>query len=126
MKTKDYIKNFNLTNPSEDDLQRFLAKFIEEFKERLELTISVRKKSSLDTPFFIFQILVKESQDKWFSISSHKGGGPLPSKLWNKFYAMGIISVREKFYPKEHQEITERRLRRMNKEIVDKETAEKE
>lgn len=121
MKTKDYIKNFNLTDPSEDDLQRFLAKFIEEFGERLELTIQVRKKMSLDTPFAIFQILVKEAQDKWNSISSHKGGGPLPSKLWDKFYATGIIPVRVKFYPKEHQEITEKRLRRMNKETAEKE-----
>lgn len=113
MKTKNYIAHFNLANPTEDDLQAFLSKFIEEFKERLELTISVRKKSSLETPFSIFRILVKESQDKWDSISSHKGNGPLPSKLWDKFYALCIIPTREKYYPKEHKEITERRLKRM-------------
>lgn len=113
MKTKDYIANFNLDNPTRSDLQAFLSKFTEEFKERLELTISVRKKSSLETPFSIFRILVKESQDKWYSISSHKGNGPLPSTLWDKFYATCIIPTREKYYPKEHREITERRLKKM-------------
>lgn len=115
MKTKTYIQEFNLLNPSEEDLQVFLQAFSREFKNRLLLTIQSRKMQSLDTPFNIFQLLVKESQTKWDSINGHCGG-KLPSKLWNQFYAACIIKIRKENYPKEHEEITARRLEKLAKE----------
>lgn len=115
MKTKIYIQEFNLLNPTDKDLQAFLKAFSREFEDRLVLTTQSRKMQSLDTPFNIFQLLVKESQVKWDSINAHCGGR-LPSKLWNQFYAACIIKLREKNYPKEHEEITARRLEKLAKE----------
>lgn len=115
MKTKIYIQEFNLNNPTDEDLQAFLKAFSREFEDRLVLTTQSRKMQSLDTPFNIFQLLVKESQVKWDSINAHCGG-KLPSKLWNQFYAACIIKLREKNYPKEHEEITARRLKKLARE----------
>lgn len=115
MKTKDYIKKFNLSkDTTEKDYNLFLQAFKEEFESRIELTLNTRTSMALDSPFSLFQILVKESQTKWDSISAHKSGEPIPQKFWNRFYADCVIKLREKYYPKEHAEIC---IKRMLKEL---------
>lgn len=117
MKTKDYIKKFNLgRETTEKEYSLFLKAFKEEFESRLKITLDTRTAKCLDSPFSIFQILVKESQVKWDSISAHKSGGPISPKYWNKFYGECVIKLREKYYPKEHQEICARRQAKQARE----------
>lgn len=113
MKTKAYIKTFDLNNnQSEANLQKFLKEFKREFNEKLEITLEARKNMQLDCPFSIFLNVVKEMNQKFDSISAHITGS-LPPKLWNQFYATSVIQAREKFYPKEHAEINARRLQKL-------------
>lgn len=113
MRTKDYIQKFNLGNETtEKQYSLFLKDFKEEFESRIELTLATRTAKGMDTPFSLFQILVKEANIKWDSISAHKPGFPLPQKLWNQFYASCVIKLREKYYPKEHEDICNRRRKR--------------
>ena len=125
MKTKDYIQKFNLgRETTEKEYSLFLKAFKKEFESRLKLTLEARVARCLDSPFSIFQILVKESQVKWDSISAHKSGGPISQKYWNKFYGECVIKLREKYYPKEHQEICARRQAREEAKRVREEQEE--
>ena len=56
-----------------------------------------------------FKQTVKQTEEKFWSISKKKVGEPLSQKLWSAFYAIYIIPVRGHIYPKIDQEIKSRR-----------------
>lgn len=110
MTTKQYVKKYRLQElGSHLSYDAFLKDFIQEFDTRIQVTIETRKKADLAFTFDIFKGLVKEMQTKFCSISNKKVGGPLPETLWNAFYAQAVIERRAKYFPKEHEEICQRR-----------------
>lgn len=110
MTTKQYVKKYRLQEPVHHiSFDQFLNDFIEEFDTRIKVTIETRAKADLAFTFDIFKGLVKEMQTKFRAISNKKIGGPLPETLWNAFYAKAVITRREQFFPKEHEEICRRR-----------------
>lgn len=110
MKTKDYIKKFRMDEENfEFDRDEFLKELNKEFLDRLELTQKYRELNKMDFPFKVFQEIVKEMQSKFWAISNKKVGKPLTPELFSAFYAYAVIPAREKYFPKEHAEISKRR-----------------
>ena len=111
MTTKQYVEKYKLNKlNSRIPFEKFLQDLIAEFDEKIEITIQSRKKVGLDFTYNIFRELVKEMQTKFWAISN-KTMGVLPEKIWNAFYASGVVTRRAKFFPKEHKEISLRRQR---------------
>ena len=112
MKTKEYIKKFQLDDArfaNHFNTNLFLEDFGQEFEERITSTIETRKKAQLDFNYHIFQVLIGEMQTKFAAISAKKSGGPLRKELWSAFYAKSIIPARAKYFPEEHAAIEKKR-----------------
>lgn len=117
MKTKDYITSFNLNHPQGKwDRKKFIKALKEEFLEKIEVTKQARIKSGLDYSYRIFQMQVKEIQDKFWSISNHKGGEPLTKELFNAFYGTVIIPLRGELFPEEDAKIRDFQERKKREE----------
>lgn len=115
MRTKDYIAQFRL-NEMDWDRKKFFRALEQEFKDRIEITIEARKSMGCTFEFNHFTHLVKEIQEKFWSISAHKSGEPFSKALFSAFYASVIIKYRAKYFPKEDAEIKAKREARMLKE----------
>lgn len=106
MKTKDYIKTFNMDHPEGNwNRKKFINALKEEFIEKIELTRQSRIKMGLDYPFRIFQQQVKEIQEKFWSISQHKLGESLSPQLFKAFYGIVVVKIREELFPEEDAKI---------------------
>lgn len=112
MTTKQYVKKYDLDTRgcTSRVFEALVDDLILEFKERVENTQKTRLNRGLEFSFNIFQELVKEMQQKFCAISAKANGG-LPKTVWNNFYGKGVIHVRGELFPKEHQEISEKRER---------------
>lgn len=110
MTTKEYVKRFKLDLENyEFNREDFLKALKDEFLERVILTKESREKSNLQFTYNIFQSLVKEIQSKFWAISNKKAGKPFTKELFGAFYAMAIVDIRTKFFPKEQKMIEDRR-----------------
>lgn len=54
-------------------------------------------------PYHKFKVVVKQIEQKFWSISNKKIGQPFTKNLWSAFYAIYVVPVREKIYPKTGQ-----------------------
>lgn len=115
MRTKDYITKFNL-NQKDWNRKAFFKELEKEFAEKIEVTKSARERMGCFFEFNHFAHLVKEMQDKFWSISAHKTGEPFSKALFSAFYASVIIKYRAQYFPKEDAEIKAKREARMLKE----------
>lgn len=111
MNTASYVKKYNLGSSKSDKFNReeFVKDFSKDFLEQVEITRVAREKLGLGFDYNIFQQLVKESVVKFNAISNKKGGAPLTEKLFSAFYAITVIPIRAKLFPKEHAEISRHR-----------------
>ena len=118
MTTKEYVKKYNLDNPefaNHFNTNLFLEDLKAEFMDRVRITVETRKNAGLEFDFRIFQIIIGEIQNKFSAISNKKACGPLRKELWGAFYAKVIIPFRKEYFPKEHEEIENRRNRALAK-----------
>lgn len=112
MKTKDYIEKLHLSNPNYTfNREKFMALFGEEFKERLEASITACQKMQVAFTYEKFLHIIKEQQGKFLAISNKKAGEPFSEKLFSAFFAIHVIPLREKLFPQIHQELEEKRIR---------------
>ena len=98
MTTKEYVKKYNLDNPelaNHFNTNLFLEDLKAEFMDRVRVTVETRKNAGLEFDFRIFQIVIGEIQNKFSAISNKKACGPF----------------RKEYFPKEHEEIENRRNR---------------
>lgn len=97
MKTIDYIKKYGLdkNNKSLSKLEFF--KDLE--KELLERIQEREKNYPGDLPYKIFQNLVKQVNGKFWAISNKKKGIAFTFELWNAFFAIKVIPIRNKYFP---------------------------
>lgn len=97
MKTIDYIKKYRLdkNNKSLSKLEFF--KDLE--KELLERIQEREKNYPGDLPYKIFQNSVKQVNDKFWAISNKKKGIAFTFELWNAFFAIKVIPIRNKYFP---------------------------
>lgn len=92
MKTIDYIKKYGLDKNN---------KFFKDLEKELLERIQEREKNYTEDnlPYKIFQNLVKQVNDKFWAISNKKKGIAFTFELWNAFFAIKVIPIRNKYFP---------------------------
>ena len=100
MKTIDYIKKYGL-----DKNNKSLSKLEKDeiIKDLLKYPIQRIQESEKnypgDLPYKIFENLVKLVNDKFRAISNKKKGFAFTFELWNAFFAIKVIPIRNKYFP---------------------------
>lgn len=101
MRTIDYIKKYGLdkNNKSLSKLEKdeFFKDLEKELLERIQER--ARNYTEDNLPYRIFQILVKQVNDKFWAISNKKKGIAFTFELWNAFFAIKVIPIRNKYFP---------------------------
>lgn len=101
MKTNDYIKKYGLdkNNKSLSKLEK--DEFFKDLEKELLERIQEREKNYTEDnlPYRIFQNLVKQVNDKFWAISNKKKGIAFTFELWNAFFAIKVIPIRNKYFP---------------------------
>jgi hypothetical protein len=101
MKTNDYIKKYGLdkNNKSLSKLEK--DEFFKDLEKELLERIQERERNYTEDnlPYRIFQILVKQVNDKFWAISNKKKGIAFTFELWNAFFAIKVIPIRNKYFP---------------------------
>lgn len=101
MKTIDYIKKYGLdkNNKSLSKLEKdeFFKDLEKELLERIQER--ARNYTEDNLPYKIFQNLVKQVNDKFWAISNKKKGIAFTFELWNAFFAIKVIPIRNKYFP---------------------------
>ena len=101
MKTIDYIKKYGLdkNNKSLSKLEK--DEFFKDLEKELLERIQERERNYTEDnlPYRIFRILVKQVNDKFWAISNKKKGFAFTFELWNAFFAIKVIPIRNKYFP---------------------------
>ncbi len=101
MKTIDYLKKYGLdkNNKSLSKLEK--DEFFKDLEKELLERIQERERNYTEDnlPYRIFQILVKQVNDKFWAISNKKKGIAFTFELWNAFFAIKVIPIRNKYFP---------------------------
>lgn len=101
MKTIDYIKKYGLdkNNKSLSKLEK--DEFFKDLEKELLERIQEREKNYTEDnlPYKIFQNSVKQVNDKFWAISNKKKGIAFTFELWNAFFAIKVIPIRNKYFP---------------------------
>lgn len=129
MKTQEYVKQFKLNVPNyQFNREKFMEVFGQEFKDRIEATVTACKKMGVEFTYEKFKHLVKEQQDKFWNISNKKIGEPFTEKLFSAFFAIHVIPIRAELFPDIHAEMEIKRQKAIEreKELIAEEEARKE
>ena len=101
MKTIDYIKKYGLdkNNKSLSKLEK--DEFFKDLEKELLERIQERERNYTEDnlPYKIFQNLVKQVNDKFWAISNKEKGFAFTFELWNAFFAIKVIPIRNKYFP---------------------------
>lgn len=101
MKAIDYLKKYGLdkNNKSLSKLEK--DEFFKDLEKELLERIQERERNYTEDnlPYRIFQILVKQVNDKFWAISNKKKGIAFTFELWNAFFAIKVIPIRNKYFP---------------------------
>lgn len=117
MKTQEYVKQFKLDREHYNfNREKFMEAFGQEFKDRIEATITACKKMQVQFTYEKFLHAVKEQQDKFWNISKKKLGEPFSDKLFSAFFALHVIPLRATLFPNIHAELEEKRKRALERE----------
>lgn len=129
MKTQEYVKQFKLDREHYNfNREKFMEAFGQEFKDRIEITITACKKMQVQFTYEKFLHAIKEQQDKFWNISNKKIGEPFSEGLFSAFFALHVIPLRASLFPNIHAELEEKRrkaIERDNKIKAELEAAEK-
>ena len=110
MKTQEYIKQFKLDREHYNfNREKFMEAFGQEFKDRIEATITACKKMQVQFTYEKFLHAIKEQQDKFWNISNKKVGEPFSEGLFSAFFALHVIPLRASLFPNIHDKLEKRR-----------------
>lgn len=110
MKTQEYVKQFKLDREHYNfNRGKFMDAFGQEFKDRIEATITSCKKMQVQFTYEKFFHAIKEQQDKFWNISNKKAGEPFSEGLFSAFFALHVIPLRERLFPNIHAKLEEKR-----------------
>lgn len=101
MKTIDYIKKYGLNKNNKSLSKLEKDEFFKDLEKELLERIQERARNYTEDnlPYRIFQILVKQVNDKFWAISNKKKGIAFTFELWNAFFAIKVIPIRNKYFP---------------------------
>jgi hypothetical protein len=129
MKTQEYVKQFKLDREHYNfNREKFMEAFGQEFKDRIEATITACKKMQVQFTYEKFLHAIKEQQDKFWNISNKKVGEPFSEGLFSAFFALHVIPLRASLFPNIHAKLEEKKkkAKRDAKIKAELEAAEKE
>lgn len=131
MKTKEYVKQFKLDREHYNfNREKFMEAFGQEFKDRIEATITACKKMQVQFTYEKFLHAIKEQQDKFWNISNKKVGEPFSEGLFSAFFALHVIPLRASLFPNIHAKLEKKRKKAIErgdaKIKAEREAAEKE
>lgn len=110
MKTREYVKQFKLDREHYNfNREKFMETFGQEFKDRIEATITACKKMQVQFTYEKFLHAIKEQQDKFWNISNKKIGEPFSEGLFSAFFALHVIPLRASLFPNLHAKLEEKR-----------------
>lgn len=110
MKTQEYVKQFKLDREHYNfNREKFMGAFGQEFKDRIEATITACKKMQVQFTYEKFLHAIKEQQDKFWNISNKKVGEPFSEGLFSAFFALHVIPLRASLFPNIHDKLEKRR-----------------
>ena len=117
MKTAEYVKQFKLDKPNYNfNREKFMEAFGQEFKDRIEATITACKKMQVQFTYEKFLHAIKEQQDKFWNISNKKIGEPFSEGLFSAFFALYVIPLRASLFPNIHAELEEKRRKAIGRD----------
>lgn len=129
MKTQEYVKQFKLDREHYNfNREEFMEAFGQEFKDRIEATITACKKMQVQFTYEKFLHAIKEQQDKFWNISNKKVGEPFSEGLFSAFFALHVIPLRASLFPNIHAKLEKERrkaIKRDDKIKAEPEAAEK-
>ena len=131
MKTQGYVKQFKLDQEHYNfNREKFMEAFGQEFKDRIEATITACKKMQVRFTYEKFLHAIKEQQDKFWNISNKKVGEPFSEGLFSAFFALHVIPLRASLFPNIHAQLEEKRRKAIERyaklEAAEKERQERE
>lgn len=110
MKTQEYVKQFKLDREHYNfNREKFMEAFGQEFKDRIEATITACKKMQVQFTYEKFLHAIKEQQDKFWNISNKKVGEPFSEGLFSAFFALHVIPLRASLFPNIHDKLEKMR-----------------
>lgn len=117
MKTQEYVKQFKLDREHYNfNREKFMEAFGQEFKDRIEATITACKKMQVQFTYEKFLHAIKEQQDKFWNISNKKVGEPFSKGLFSAFFALHVIPLRASLFPNIHTKREEKRKKAQERE----------
>lgn len=109
MKTQEYVKQFKLDREHYNfNREKFMEAFGQEFKDRIEATITACKKMQVQFTYEKFLHAIKEQQNKFWNISNKKVGEPFSEGLFSAFFAIYVIPLRASLFPNIHAKLEEK------------------
>tara|TARA_R110002126_G_scaffold280677_1_gene428197 strand:+ start:4008 stop:4310 length:303 start_codon:yes stop_codon:yes gene_type:complete len=91
MKTKDYVKKYELNKDDSFSRKDFIQDFTNDFNGMLEV-------AKIGKDYVRFKRLIEDSKKKWSNINN-KTAGQLPKDLWIQFYSTVITSCEHDLFP---------------------------
>lgn len=117
MKTQEYVKQFKLDREHYNfNREKFMKVFGQEFRDRIEATITACKKMQVQFTYEKFLHAIKEQQDKFWGISNKKAGEPFSEGLFSAFFALYAIPLRESLFPNIHAKLEEKRKKAIERD----------
>lgn len=117
MKTREYIKQFKLDREHYNfNREKFMEAFGQEFKDRIEATITACKKMQVRFTYEKFLHAIKEQQDKFWNISNKKVGEPFSEGLFSAFFALHVIPIRASLFPNIHDKLENKRRKAIERD----------
>lgn len=117
MKTQEYVKKFKLDQEHYNfNREKFIEAFSQEFKDRIEATITACKKMQVQFTYEKFLHAIKEQQNKFWNISNKKVGVPFSEGLFSAFFALHVIPIRASLFPNIHAELEEKKRKAIERD----------
>lgn len=100
MEAIDYVKQFKLDQENYDfKREEFISELGKEFLEYCQTTTIGINPETKQIYYYRFREIVKNFQEKFWSISKLKVGEPFSEKLWNAFFATQVVPLRKSYSP---------------------------
>lgn len=117
MEAIDYVKQFKLDQENYDfKREEFISELGKEFLEYCQTTTIGINSETKHIYYYRFKEIVKNFQEKFWSISKLKIGEPFSEKLWNAFFATQVVPLRKRLFPKIQKFIEKRKEEYLNEQ----------
>lgn len=117
MEAIDYVKQFKLDQENYDfKREEFISELGKEFLEYCQTTTIGINPKTKHIYYYRFGEIVKNFQEKFWSISKLKIGEPFSEKLWKAFFATQVVPLRKKLFPDIQKFIEERKRNNLDKQ----------